>query len=169
MWNLLKKSGKECGLVQDALEEAATKNSGTGAVEELIVVLPAAVREHIVGCEDCQAAAQDLTATREIFKGVVSVAEEARPWFAVRVMAAIAARERELAERVSAWSEFPRFAARLAWVSAVLLLAGTTWFYEKGVTARSNPPNSGTQESIFEPSQQTNQDDILVSMAESNP
>jgi hypothetical protein len=169
MWNLLKKSGKECGRIQDSLEEAATKNSNAGAVDELIVGLPAAVREHIDGCQDCQAAAQDLLATKEIFKGVVSMADEARPWFAARVMAAIAARERELTERMSAWSEFPRFAARLAWISAVLLLAGTTWFYEKGVTARSNSPNSGTQESIFEPSQQTNQDDILISMAESNP
>jgi hypothetical protein len=169
MWNLLKKSGKECGRIQDSLEEAAAKSSNAGRVEELIAGLPVAAREHIAGCDACREAALDLVATKELFKGVAGATEEARPWFAARVMAAIVAQERELAERMSAWSEFPRFASRLALLSAVLLLAGTTWFYEKGVRAPSNPSNGTTQESIFEPSQQTNQDDILISMAESNP
>jgi dihydrodipicolinate synthase/N-acetylneuraminate lyase len=169
MWDLRKKSGPECGKVQDCLEEAATQRSNAGTVEKLLAGLPAAARKHIDGCGVCRGAALDLVAAKELFKGVASVTEEARPWFAARVMAAIAAREREFAERVSAWSEFPRFASRLALVSAVLLLAGTTWFYEKGVKAPSNPPNGAAQESIFEPAQQTNQDDLLISMAESNP
>jgi hypothetical protein len=169
MWNLLKKSGQECGRIQDSLEEAATRNSNAGTVDELIAGLPAAAREHTNGCEVCREATQDLVATKELFKGVASAAEEARPWFAARVMAAIAAREREFAERVSAWSEFPRFASRLAWISAVLLLAGTTWFYEKAVKAPSNLSNGAVQESIFETSPPANQDDVLISMAEGNP
>lgn len=168
MWNLLKKNGQECGRIQDSLEEAA-ENSNAGTIEQLIASLPAAAREHIVGCGVCRETALDLAATKEIFKGTASVAEEARPWFATRVMAAIAARERELAERMSAWREFSRFASRLALISAVLLVAGTTWFYEKGIRAPSNPSNGAAQESIFEPPQQANQDDILISMAESNP
>jgi hypothetical protein len=168
MLNLLKKSSKECGTIQDSLEEAA-KLSNAVTIEELIEGLPLAARKHIDGCDACREAALDLVTTKKLFKDAASVTEEARPWFAARVMAAIAARERELAERMSTWSEFPRFASRMAWVSAVLLLAGTTWFYEKGVKARSNPPNGATQESIFEPSQQTNQDDILISKAESTP
>ena len=169
MWNLLSKSDKECGRIQDSLEKAAAESPSAGTVEELIAGLPAAARGHIDGCGDCREAALDLVATKGLFKGVAGSTEEARPWFAARVMAAIVAQERELADRMSAWSEFPRFASRLALLSAVLLLAGTTWFYEKGVRAPSNPSNGGTQESIFEPSQQTNQDDILISMAESNP
>jgi hypothetical protein len=169
MWNLLKKSGQECRRVQDSLEEAAARNSNAGTADELIVRLPTEARKHVDGCDACRQAALDLVTTREIFEGVANAADEARPWFAARVMAAIVARERELAERVSAWSEFPRFASRLAWISAVLLLAGTTWFYEKGVKAPSNPSNGAAQESIFEPPQQTNQDDLLISMAESNP
>jgi dihydrodipicolinate synthase/N-acetylneuraminate lyase len=169
MWNLLKNSGHECTRVQVCLDEAATQRSDAGTIAKLIAGLPAAARKHIDGCGVCRGAALDLVATKEIFEGVASVTEEARPWFAARVMAAIVAREREFAERVNAWSEFPRFASRLAWASAVLLLAGTTWFYEKGVRAPSNPPNGAAQESIFEPAQQTNQDDLLISMAESNP
>jgi dihydrodipicolinate synthase/N-acetylneuraminate lyase len=169
MWNLLKKSGQECARVQDCLEDAAAQRSNAGTIEELIAGLPAAARKHIDGCGVCWKAALDLVATKELFKGVASVTEDARPWFAARVMAAIAAREQELAERVSAWSEFPRFASRLAWVSAVVLLAGTTWFYEKGVRAPSNPPNGTAQESIFEAPPPTNQDDVLISMAGSNP
>jgi hypothetical protein len=169
MWNLLKKSGKECGRIQDSLEEAVAKLSNAVTIEELIEGLPLAARKHIDGCEDCREAAQDLVATKELFKGAANVTEEARPWFAARVMAAIAARERELAERMSAWSEFPRFASRLALISAVLLLAGTTWFYEKGVRAPANPSNGGAQESIFEAPPPANQDDVLISMAGSNP
>lgn len=169
MWNLLKKSDKECRTVQDCLEEAAAQRSNAGTIEELIESLPLPARKHVDGCGVCREAARDLVATKDLFKGVASVSEEARPWFAMRVMAAIAARERELAERVSAWNEFPRFASRLALISAVLLLAGTTWFYEKGVRAPSIPSNGTAQESIFELPQHTNQDDILISMAESNP
>lgn len=169
MWNLLEKGGEECRRVQDSLEEAVEKNSTAASVEELIAGLPAAARGHIDGCSVCREAALDLLATKQLFKDVPGVTEEARPWFAARVMAAITERERELAERVSAWSEFPRFASRLALISAVLLLAGTTWFYEKAVKAPSNLSNGAAQESIFETSPPANQDDVLISMAESNP
>ena len=169
MRNLLKKNGQECRWVQDSLEEAATKNSNAATAEELIAGLPATARKHVDGCTSCREAAMDLVAVKKLFKGVASATEEARPWFAMRVMAAIAAREKELVERVSAWSEFPRFALRLALISAVVLLAGTTWFYEKGVKVPSNLSNGATQESIFEAPPPTNQDDLLISMAESNP
>jgi hypothetical protein len=169
MWNLLKKSGQECRRVQDSLEEAMEKNSNAGTVKELIAGLPAETRKHVDGCDACREAALDLVATKEIFKGVANAADEARPWFASRVMAAIAARENELVNALSPWTEFPRFASKLAWISAVLLLAGTTWFYERGLRPPSNPANGAAQESIFEPPQQTNQDDMLISMAESNP
>jgi len=169
MWKLLKKSGQECGRVQDSLEEVAAKNSNAGTVDELIVGLPAAARKHIDGCDACRRAALDMVATKELFSDVTSVTEVERPWFAARVMAAIAARERALAERMSAWSEVPRFASRLALISALLLLAGTTWLYEKAIKMPSNSSNGAAQESIFEPQQQSNQDDLLISMAVSNP
>jgi hypothetical protein len=170
MWNLLKKNKGECGRLRDSLEEAATKQGEAISVEGLLEGLPSAEREHVTSCGSCREAAQDLVAAKELFQGVASFAEDARPWFAARVMNAIAARERELSLQVSAWSEFPRFASRVAWITAVVLLAGSTWFYEKAMKTPSYPPKgAGAQESIFETTPQANQDDILISMAENNP
>ena len=170
MWNLLKKNNAECERLRDSLEEAAAKQADAMSVEGLLEGLPPAEREHVTSCGSCREAAQDLVAAKELFRGAASFAEDARPWFAARVMNAIAARERELSLRVSAWSEFPRFASRVAWVTAVVLLAGSTWFYEKAMKTPSYPvKGAAAQESIFETTPQANQDDILISMAENNP
>ncbi|HEY6944008.1 MAG TPA: hypothetical protein VI431_02630 [Candidatus Acidoferrum sp.] len=169
MWNPLKKNDEACRRLSDALEEAAAKHSGSMRVESLVEELSVEERKHFETCSDCRDAIQDLAATKELFQGVSSFAEEERPWFPARVMAAIASRERELAERVSAWTEFPRFASRLAWVGALVLLASTTWFYKSVVRAPNYAP-AGSQESILEvPQQQAIPDDILVSKAGDNP
>lgn len=168
MWNLLKRENEECRKLRDGLETAAAKHPGAASVTILTEELPAAERKHIETCADCRAAVEELVATRELFRGVSSFAADQRPWFAARVMAAIASRERELAGRVSAWTEFPRFASRLSLIAAIVLLVGTTWFYKSVVRTPSYPP-SGSQESIFESPQQTAPDDILVSRAGDNP
>ena len=169
MWNVLKRKAEECARLRDALEEAAMKFDEGAGVEGLMEELTAEERKHIELCEACREAAQDLAASRELLRGVGSFADEDRPWFAARVMAAIASRESELAQRISAWTEFPRFASRLAWVTSIVLLAATTWFYESVVRAPKNQLNGG-QESIFDaPQQQTTQDDILISMAGDKP
>jgi hypothetical protein len=160
MWNLLKKENEECRRLRDALEEAVARHDDALRVKEVTEGLTTGERMHIEVCGDCREAVQDLAATKELFQGAASLAEEKRPWFAARVMAAIASRERELAQRVSAWTEFPRSAARLAWVIAVVLLAGTTWFYERVVRTPSHESN-GAQESIFEAPPQTSPDDII--------
>lgn len=162
------KNDQACEKLRDSLEEAAETHADAASIDELMQGLPQEDREHVNSCESCRQAALDLIAVKEMFKGAPSFAQESRPWFAARVMSAIAARERELALRVSVWTEFPRFASRLAWITVVVLLAGTSWFYEKVVRAPSYPSNGTTQESIFDTTPQTNQDDILISM-ESNP
>lgn len=166
MWDKLKENDN-CRKFRDALEEAATKLEGAIRIESLIALLPEEQRSHIAACAGCREAASDLIKVKALFNGAGSIADEERPWFAARVMAAIASRERELAERVSAWTEIPRFASRLTWVAAILLLAGTTWFYEAVVRAPSYAPAG--QESIFEVPQQTTPDDVLVSMAGDHP
>jgi hypothetical protein len=166
MWNKLKEN-EECKRFRDALEEAAAKHEGAISVERLIADLSDAQRRHVTACVRCREAGNDLVRVKTLFKGAASFAAEERPWFAARVMAAIASRERELAERVSAWTEFPRFAWRLTWVAAILLLAGTTWFYEAVVRSPSYAPAG--QESIFEAPQQATPDDVLVSMAGDHP
>lgn len=161
------KDNENCREFRDALEEAAARLEGTIRIESLIALLPEEQRGHVAACADCREAANDLVKVKALFNGASSFAQEERPWFAARVMAAIASRERELAERVSAWTEFPRFASRLTWVAAILLLAGTTWFYEAVVRAPSYVPSG--QESIFEVPQQTTPDDVLVTMAGDHP
>ncbi len=171
MWDLLTRRKDECTHLRDLLEGLAAERPLAGSVEELLEILPQDHRAHFAGCRSCRDTAQDLLAAREIFKGVAAHSEEAGPWFARRVMAAIAARERELALPVSPWAAIPRFASRLAWVTAVVLLAGTTWLYEKPVTAPSRQPVAASSpEYLFEaPPQPMNQDDVLISMAERNP
>ena len=166
MWNMLKEN-EECRKFRDGLEGVAAKLEDAIRVESLIVLLPEKQRAHFAACADCREAANDLVTVKTLFQGAVSFAAEERPWFAARIIAAIASRERELAERVSAWAEFPRFASRLAWVAAILLLAGTTWFYEAVVRAPSYGPTG--QESIFETPQQATPDDVLVSMTGDHP
>jgi hypothetical protein len=168
MWNLLKRSKEECRGLCDAVEEAAAKQADRVSIKNFREELTAEERKHIETCLDCQKAVQELFAAKELFQGAASFSQEERPWFAARVMAAIAARERELAERVTAWTEFPRFASRLTWVAVVVLLASTTWFYESVVRPPSRPVN-GSQESIFEAPQQTTPDDILISQAGDKP
>ncbi len=170
MWSLLKKNNEECRKLQDLLEDAAGAHPRTKSVEDLSEALSPADRTHIASCESCRGAAQDLVETREIFKGVASSADMARPWFATGVMAAIAARERELAEAVSTWMVVPKFAARLAMVSGAALLVATTWLYEKPVRTPSQQASSlAAQESLFDAPPPANQDDVLVPMQENNP
>jgi len=168
MWKLLKRENEECKRQRDSLERVAEKHAGELSVKSLREQLTAEDRKHLDRCADCRETVEELVATKALLQDFASFAKEERPWFAARVMAAIASRERELAERVSTWTEFPRFASRLALVAGIVLLAGTTWFYESVVRAPSYP-SSGSQESIFEVPQQTTPDDILVSRAGDNP
>ena len=167
MWNLLKRTETGCQRTQDGLEKAALRNPSARTAQELIEELSATEREHLRACGHCGEAAEDLVASRNIFRGVASTAEQERPFFPSRVMAAIAAKERELVELINPWSEVPRFGAKLAWISALLLLAGTTWFYERLMTdpARSSSGDA-SQDSIFETPPPASQDDALISMME---
>lgn len=167
MWDMLKEN-EECRKFRDALEDAAAKFEDAVSIDNLLADFSEEQRKHVAACADCREAANDLVQVKTLFHGAASFSGEERPWFAARVMAVIASRERELAERVSAWTEFPRFASRLTWVAAILILAGTTWFYEAVVRAPSYAP-TGSQESIFEAPQQTTPDDVLVSMSGDHP
>ena len=170
MWNLLKKRDEECRKLQDLLEDSAAARPEAVRVEQLSEAWPAAQRAHIVACETCQEAAQDILASREIFKGLASGADQARPWFANRVMAAIAARERELSEVARTWLAVPKFASRLAMASGALLLVASTWLYERPYKAPARQPAAtASQEYLFEsPQPPMNQDDVLISLAEQN-
>jgi bacterioferritin-associated ferredoxin len=169
MWNLLKNE-KECRKLQDFLEDAAAARPEAASIQELSEALPPAAQTHVGACGSCQEIAQDLLAAREIFKGVASSTAIERPWFATRVMATIAARERELSEAVSTWLAVPKFASRLAMASGALLLVASTWLYERPLPPASQQASTlAAQESLFETPPSMNQDDVLINMQENNP
>ncbi len=170
MWNLLKKRDEECGKLRDLLEDSAAARPEAVNVAELSEGWPAAQRDHMAACASCQETAQDLLAAREIFRGVGSAAEMARPWFATRVMAAIVARERELSEVASTWMAVPKFASRLAMASVALLLVASTWLFGRPLpTPNQQASTLAAQESLFEAPPPMNQDDVLANMQENNP
>lgn len=171
MWNLLKKSNNECEVLRDLLEESAGARPEATRVEELSTGWTPVQSSHFAACGKCQTVAQDLLATRKLFAQVASSRETERPWFAARVMAAIAARQRELSEGARTWLAVPRFALRLAMASAALLLVASAWLYEKpsGMGAKQPTASMSGQEYLFEaPPAPMNQDDVLISMAEQN-
>jgi predicted anti-sigma-YlaC factor YlaD len=164
MWNLLRMLGKrknenECGRLRDALENVAD-----------VAALSSAQQEHLTECPVCQAAADEVLMSRSLLREMPAVAATPAPWFAPRVMAAIAAREAELRHSLEAWAAVPRLAARMTWVTAMALLLAGTWLYH---APKSTPPASGqaTVESLFDSPQspaaqddvQLTQDDVLLS------
>jgi len=155
MWNLLKArmNEKKCSAVRDALENAP----GTS-------VLSAAQRAHLAACAECQTVADDILATRGILEELPRAAEPG-PWFAPRVMAAIAARESELRQTLEAWAAVPRLAARLTWLSALAILLASTWLYQ----LPKSTPNSGNAsgaESLFDAPQSSAAPDDIVAPLE---
>jgi hypothetical protein len=169
MWDLLKKRNEECEHVLDLLEDPGAARARARSVAELLEALAAAQRTHVAACPSCRDAIRDVFEAREIVRGVVPQAQEPGPWFVTRVMAAIAAKERELSEVTKTWLAVPRFASRLALASCALLLVASTWVFESRSATSVKQPSVVPAESLFEvPQQPTNQDDILISMSESN-
>jgi hypothetical protein len=170
MRNLLKKKDEACGKLQDLLEDSAAARPAAKSVEELSEALSPAERAHLASCENCREAAEDLFATRQIFKGVASAGKMKRPWFATRVMAAIAERERELTEAASTWLAVSKFASRLALASGAVLLVASTWLYERPLSTPNQQASArAAQESLFDAPPSTSQDDVLVNLQENNP
>ncbi len=153
MWNLLKmrKNQGECSRLRDALENVVD-----------VAALSSAQQEHLAACPACQEASSDISTSRIVLRNVPARAPVPGPWFAPRVMAAIAARESELRQSLEAWAAVPRLAARVSWISALALLLASTWLYESPKFTQ-NSGNQATVESLFD-SQQSSapQEDVVL-------
>jgi negative regulator of sigma E activity len=117
-------------------------------------------------CSDCHDAAEDIVAIRILLREAAN-APAAGPWFAPRVMAAIASQEAELSRGAAIWLAVPRFAARLAWIAAAALVFTCTWLYERPVPQPPQTASVYASEHLFDPpTLPPNHDDVLVSANE---
>jgi hypothetical protein len=169
MTSLLEQHGNICDRFQDWLEESSDSRAPLTALESFLATAPADLREHAQLCSDCHDAAADIVALRLLLQDL-GPATEAGPWFAPRVINAIVARESQLSRAVSIWLAVPKFASRLTWIAATLLLVSGAWLYER--PASVSPQQSASafaSEHLFDPpSLPASNDDVLVSRNEKN-
>jgi bacterioferritin-associated ferredoxin len=166
---LLKTNRGGCREFRAQLEDAAASGAKNSA--ELFGALPAFLRTHAEACGECREAAEAVLTTRAALAAIPSRADLGGPWFAPRVMAAIAARKAELARTVDTWTFLPRLAVRLTWASSVALLLASAWLYQK---PHANPPMKTvvmdiTGEPVMDNSalaSNSNSDDVLANLAE---
>ena len=120
MFSLLKKDRGKCKQLLESLEELDSGSS-----------LPTELATHPASCPNCKEAIAELSASRALIRALPRQQETAKPWFATRVMAAIAEQEGQLERSLQTWLVLPKLASRLAWVSALALLLTTTFLIER--------------------------------------
>lgn len=160
-----------CSDVQTQLEAAANLAPSAKQLAELFGAAPAVVQAHAASCEACREYANGILQSRSVLGALPSNAGLAGPWFAPRVMAMIAARRAELARVPDTWSLLPKLAARLTWASAVALLLASGWLYQRPTvnntqTSAKAAVTDITGEPVHDTSMPSNNDEVLVSLAE---
>ena len=156
-----------CRGFQSQLEDVASAAPDAKQLSELLAAAPAALQTHVATCDGCRVSAENILAARALLATLPSHAALAGPWFAPRVMAAIAARKAELSRAADTWTFLPRLAARLTWASAVALLLASTWLYQKPVSTPSKPVATDiTGEPVVDSATPASSDDVLISLAE---
>jgi len=128
MGNLFQRDSKDCRSFRDALEESPVQGDPRTSADEWLGKLPAEDAAHARSCAACREALGEFAETRNAL--AVMKAPEAGPWFTARVMAAVAAREKE-EEIDGVWISVRRLAPRLVALSALLLVLGGSWAVEQ--------------------------------------
>jgi hypothetical protein len=168
MWSRTKKSASDCTQFLEQLESAASDEAKNVSAEVLLAGLPAPQQRHASGCDQCRMAAEELLATRALLRKLPLPAAVREPWFAARVMAAIALREEELRQAAGTWIAVPRLASRFAVACGAALIVVSTWLYQKPNSRPSiQPTAAASSEYLFEPpAAPMTHDDVLISLAE---
>ena len=167
MTNFLNKRKAECRGFQLQLEDAAGAAPSVTELSELLASAPTALKEHVTACADCRTAAENILAARALLAVLPSYATMAGPWFAPRVMAAIAARKAELSRAADTWTFLPKLAARLTWASAIALLLASGWLYQKPASTAAKPVATDiTGEPLADTATPSTNDELLVSLSE---
>jgi hypothetical protein len=136
MGNLVNREEENCRRFRDALEELPLSGETRMSAEEWRAELPEAEEEHLGNCEACRTALEEFAETRNALLGIREPG--AGPWFTTRVMAVIAAREKEEEARDGVWISVRKLAPRLVALSALLLLLGGSWALEQRKTEGTN-------------------------------
>ena len=161
MFSLLKRKRLECSELWEAFENADRAKPW----QSILAEATPEQRAHAATCDECHRRLEDFAATRDLLNAVQSQSDISRPWFASRVMSAVAAREAELGRALSAWAVIPRLASRVAWATALAILMVVTLIYQKPTVPPS--PGEPSPESLFDNSpSQASHDDLLISMVE---
>ncbi len=158
-----------CRDIEMQLEDAANAVPGAGEFSVLMASMPGALREHAAACADCRSTVKNLLESRALMGELTSCAAMGGPWFAPRVMAAIAARKAELARVPDTLAFFPKLAARLAWASAIALLLASGWLYQKPAAntfATKSVVTDITGDPVVYNVTPANNDEVLVSLSE---
>jgi hypothetical protein len=147
----------ECSLLRESLEEIVDRNS-----------LPPALAAHAASCRDCQTALDELFASRALLSALARQPDEARPWLAVRVMAAIGEQESKLTKSLETWVVVPRLASKLAWCAALALVLTTSWLAGR---PQAPPATAGRTDIAGEPMIESHavpvtNDEVLASLTE---
>ena len=127
MFEIRKTRNADCEQFLEALEALpAEKNTA----HELLQRMSLESQEHAQLCTGCAESVREVVEARAALQPLIADKVEPGPWFASRLMATIAAKERELEESNSVWMNVRRLAPRLVAVSALLLMLGGTWAFQ---------------------------------------
>lgn len=164
----LNKRGASCRDFQTQVEDAAGAALTARELPELLAALPEPLKKHTTECGSCRAAANNILEARALLAELPSRATIAGPWFAPRVMAAIAARKAELGRATDTWTFLPKLAARLTWASAIALLLASGWLYQAPASTSTRPAvvTDITGEPLVYSATPADNDEVLVSLAE---
>ena len=170
MKSILNKRRTDCRDFQLQLEDAAGAAAAAKEFSDLAAAMPAALKEHVAACADCRVAAENILEARALMAELPSHVAMGGPWFAPRVMAAIAARAAELPRVQDTWTFLPKLAARLTWASAIALLLASGWLYQRPASTKTNTTKPVLTDLAGEPlvdnATPANNDEVLVSLAE---
>jgi hypothetical protein len=124
MFELRKTKNEDC---EQFLEELELLPAEKITASECLKRMRLEAREHAQLCAGCDDAVRELVEARLALQPLVQDKTEPGPWFATRIKARIAAKEKEFEERNGVWINVRRFAPRLVAVSTLLLMLGGTW------------------------------------------
>ncbi len=161
------KESSGCQEFREELEGLPLSENARGAPRPLLEEMTQGSREHGSECAECREAADDVALTRSALRPLGQLSAEPGPWFATRVMAAIAGRESDLDLGDAVWLSIRRLAPRLVAVCALLLVLASTWTYQARRMENAGQPQVSANETVLEPGQTAPlNDDVLTNATE---